>query len=150
MKKYYSLILIFINFFLLFSQKNISSQSDYYFYENKGQIIDQKGNANSKVKYLFNSGGLNVQIKKEGFSYDVYEVEKTKKKKTDKEKIPLSAVDRKPKEEFDYKYKFHRVDIDFLNANKNPEIIAEGKSTDYENYYNIPNKPEGVLSLIHI
>ena len=146
MKKYYSLILIFINFFLLFSQKNISSQSDYYFYENKGQIIDQKGNANSKVKYLFNSGGLNVQIKKEGFSYDVYEVEKTKKKKS-KVENSLTAFDRKPKDEFDYKFKFHRVDIDFLNANKNPEIIAEGKSTDYENYYNIPHKPEGVTEV---
>lgn len=145
MKKLYFLF-IFSFFISVFSQQKLQSQSDFYFYENKGQIIDQKGNANSKVKYLFNSGGLNVQIKKEGFSYDVYEVEKTKKKKS-KVENSLTAFDRKPKDEFDYKFKFHRVDIDFLNANKNPEIIAEGKSTDYENYYNIPHKPEGVTEV---
>lgn len=145
MKKLYFLF-IFSFFISVFSQQKLQSQSDFYFYENKGQIIDQKGNANSKIKYLFNSGGLNVQIKKEGFSYDVYEVEKTKKKKS-KVENSLTALDRKPKDEFDYKFKFHRVDIDFLNANKNPEIIAEGKSTDYENYYNIPHKPEGVTEV---
>lgn len=74
-------------------------------------------------------------------------LKKQKKKKKSKVNDILSSIDRKPKEEFDYKFKFHRVDIDFLNANKNPEIIAEGKSTDYENYYNIPNKPEGVTQV---
>ena len=46
------------------------------FKENKGQIIDQKGKANPAVKYLLNSHGLNVQLKKNGFSYDVYETKK--------------------------------------------------------------------------
>lgn len=145
MKKIY-ILFIFIHYISIFSQQKIQSQSDFYFYENKGQIVDQEGKLNPKVKYLFNSGGLNVQIRKEGFSYDVYEVEKTKKKKS-KVENSLTVIDRKPKDEFDYKFKFHRVDIDFLNANKNPEIIAEGKSTDYENYYNIPGKPEGITEV---
>lgn len=146
MKKLYLFLFLVLSTFI-YSQNNFTAQSDYYFYENKGQIIDQEGKLNPKVKYLFNSGGLNVQIREEGFSYDVYEVEKTKKKRNSKEKDILNTIDRKPKEEFDYKFKFHRVDIDFLNANKNPEIIAEGKSTDYENYYNIPGKPEGVTEV---
>ncbi len=50
------------------------------FKENKGQIIDQNGKPNDAVKYLLNSAGLNVQIKTNGFSYDIYE---TKKKSTD-------------------------------------------------------------------
>jgi hypothetical protein len=45
------------------------------FKENKGQIIDQKGKPNPAVRYLLNSGGLNVQLKKNGFSYDIYETE---------------------------------------------------------------------------
>lgn len=146
MKKLY--LFLFLSVFTLhYSQKNLTPPSDFYFYENKGQIIDQDGKLNPKVKYLFNSGGLNVQIKKEGFSYDVYEVEKTKKRKNHRKKENLISLDKKPQEEFDYKFKYHRVDIDFLNANKNPEIIAEGKSTDYENYYNIPGKPEGVTEV---
>ena len=95
MKKLYFLF-IFSFFISVFSQQKLQSQSDFYFYENKGQIIDQNGNANPKVKYLFNSGGLNVQIKKEGFSYDVYEVEKTKKKKS-KVESSLTAFNRKQK-----------------------------------------------------
>lgn len=50
--------------------------------------------------------------------------------------------EKRPK--YDYKYQFHRVDIDFVNANKNPEILAEGQSADFDNYYNLPNKPKGV------
>ena len=59
MKKIYFLF-IFSFFISVFSQQKLQSQSDFYFYENKGQIIDQKGNANSKVKYLFNMAGLNL------------------------------------------------------------------------------------------
>ena len=51
------------------------------FIENKGQIVDQKNKPNPSVKYLLNTNGLNVQLREKGFSYDVYEVEKTKKKK---------------------------------------------------------------------
>lgn len=146
MRKLY-LFLLFSFYAITFSQQKKQPESNFQFYENKGQIVDEKGNNNSNVKFLFNSKGLNVQIKKEGFSYDVYEIEKTKKKRKSKKENLSSTIDRKQKDEFDYKFKFHRVDIDFLNANKNPEIIAEGKSTDYENYYNIPNKPEGVTEV---
>lgn len=145
MKKYYLAYLLF-SFVISFSQK-IKSQSDYCFYENKGQIIDQNGKSNSGVKYLFNSAGLNVQLKKGGFSYDVYEVEKTKKKISKTEKTSLQPNLQNKITDFDYKYKFHRVDIELLNSNKNAEIIAEGKSNDYDNYYNIPNKPEGVTNI---
>ena len=59
---------------LLFSQNKNQSIA---FKENNGQITDQKGKPNIAVKYLLNSNGLNVQLKKNGFSYDVYEVKKT-------------------------------------------------------------------------
>lgn len=42
------------------------------FIENKGQIIDQKNNLNPSVLYLLNTSGMNVQLKKAGFSYDLY------------------------------------------------------------------------------
>lgn len=43
-----------------------------YFIENKGQIIDQCGEINTNVKFLLNTPGLNVLIRSNGFSYDVY------------------------------------------------------------------------------
>ncbi|WP_449397907.1 DUF7948 domain-containing protein [Chryseobacterium wanjuense] len=131
-----------------FSQKKLSQNNDYFFYENKGQIIDQDGKENPSVKYLFLSNGLNVQLKKNGFSYDVYETKKNVNPNSSKFKKDKS-LDVKTffKDEFLYENQFHRIDIELLNSNKNVSIIAEGKSSDYNNYYNIPNKSKGVTNV---
>ena len=42
------------------------------FIENKGQIIDQNNKPNPGVLYLLNTPGMNVQLRKGGFSYDLY------------------------------------------------------------------------------
>ncbi|WP_234110675.1 T9SS type B sorting domain-containing protein [Chryseobacterium sp. R2A-55] len=141
MKKFYIFTLLLFGI-TTFCQQKVSKSSQYFFAENKGQIIDQKGKENHAVKYLFHSSGLNVQIKKDGFSYDVYQVERRARKlRKDSEDRAISDL-KKSRTETDFKY--HRVDIDFVNANKNPEIIAEGKSPDFDNYYNIPDKPNGI------
>lgn len=44
------------------------------FIENKGQIIDQKNKPNPAVLYLLNTPGFNVQLRRDGFSYDLYEI----------------------------------------------------------------------------
>lgn len=136
------LFLFLISFSTALLSQKFKNSSNAFFYENKGQIIDQNGNENPAVKYLFNAAGINVQLKNEGFSYDVYEVENTLKKRTDIKEIDLSSDKNHPK--FDVKSQFHRVDINFVGANRNPQIIAEGQSADYDNYYNLPNTPEGV------
>jgi gliding motility-associated-like protein len=121
------------------------------FKENKGQIIDQKGKPNNAVKYLLNSGGLNVQLKKNGFSYDIYEVKKhpINHSRDDKSKpLPFPSKDNEKLPDYTLEYQYHRIDIDFLNSNSKVELITEEKSLDYDNYYNIPNKPEGIL-MVH-
>lgn len=143
MTKFYSLVLILFSITFIAQKRS----NDHPFYENKGQIVDQEGKENTEVRYLLNSPGLNVQIKANGFSYDVYEVEKKAQKgKVDKEilKKPLNRRAIK----IDINYKYHRVDIDFVDSKITPEIIVEGQSKDYENYYNLPDKKEGV-SFVH-
>ncbi|WP_261512461.1 DUF7948 domain-containing protein [Chryseobacterium paludis] len=126
----------------LFSQTKPTNDTPYYFYENKGQIIDQNGKENADVKYLFISNGLNVQLKKNGFSYDVYQVEKLKEAPSKEKKQNLSD------EKLDkLKYKYHRIDIDLIGSNSNVELISDEQSPDYENFYNIPNRPNGVLKV---
>jgi gliding motility-associated-like protein len=118
------------------------------FKENKGQIIDQKGKPNNAVKYLLNSGGLNVQLSKNGFSYDIYEAKKHPINHSHDEKkkpLPFPSKDNQNLPDYTIEYQYHRIDIDFLNSNPKVELITEEKSFDYDNYYNIPNKPEGVL-----
>jgi hypothetical protein len=49
---------------IIFAQ---NSKQTIGFKENKGQIIDQNGKPNDAVKYLLNSAGLNVQLKRMDF-----------------------------------------------------------------------------------
>ncbi|MCQ9638988.1 T9SS type B sorting domain-containing protein [Chryseobacterium sp. WG14] len=133
---------------LLFSQKKISENNSYYFYENKGQIIDQDGKENNDVKYLFHSDGLNVQLRSGGFSYDIYETKKiinpNFSKKTENK---LPSPSHYNIDEYIYEKLTHRVDIELVNFNKGATIITEGKSPDYDNYYNLPNHHKGVTNV---
>jgi gliding motility-associated-like protein len=119
------------------------------FIENKGQIIDQKGKPNSAVKFLLNSNGLNVQLRKNGFSYDIYEVKKTTALLLQISKKTTYRIPEKEKKEpeYNFEYVFHRVDIDFVNSNSNVEFVKEQESKDFDNYYNIPNNPKGILGV---
>lgn len=147
MKKILFLLSI-ISFSFLFGQKNFQQNNEYHFYENKGQIVDQTGKENTDVKYLFHSAGLNVQLRSSGFSYDVYEIKKTINSDFNKEKENLVVNKRDFNlDEYNYEKIFHRIDIQLLNSNNNAKIIAEGKSNDYENYYNLPEKPQGVTKV---
>ncbi|MRX41706.1 T9SS type B sorting domain-containing protein [Flavobacterium sp. LC2016-23] len=120
------------------------------FKENKGQITDQKGRPNNAVKYLLNTGGLNVQLRKNGFSYDIYEVKKTPIVRSNTSKTNPSGIpdkDRTEQPDYTLEYLFHRIDIDFVNSNSKVELLTDHKSTDFDNYYNIPNKPEGIIGV---
>ncbi len=107
------------------------------FTENKGQIIDQNNKPNPDVLFLFNSTGMNVQLRRGGFSYDVYANEE----KEDKDSINLSRElktleDLKRINKTTTRY-FHRIDIDLAGANINHGVVAEERSEAYFNYYNI-------------
>ena len=132
MKKISSFVLLLLLSY--FHSQNIKTDS-FSFYENKGQIVDQNGKQNNEVLYLFNSNGLNVQLKKNGFSYDFYEIEKTAIKVEVSKKFLSNPQEIGDLEKFNYKYNFHRIDLELLNSNPNVEIVAVEKSTYYENYY---------------
>ncbi len=51
-----------------------SLKSPSAFIENKGQIVDQKYKPNPEVLYLLNTPGFNVQLRRGGFSYDLYRI----------------------------------------------------------------------------
>ena len=141
MKAFYLFIFLSVSLFS-FGQKQTNSIG---FIENKGQIVDQKGKENATVKYLLNTNGLNVQLRANGFSYDVYEAENIPLPKKDKSFNNLNNKEEEPK--FSTKLKFHRIDIDFLNSNKNPILVAEEKSIDYDNYYNVNHAPDGITNV---
>jgi predicted SpoU family rRNA methylase len=124
--------------------KPVSSQ--YGFIENKGQIIDQNNNPNPSVLYLYNGNGLRVQLRKEGFSYEVINTIKTPKTIIDKE--PHSKF-TSVADSFDITYQTHRVDINFKDGNKNATLKPYQPASDFINYYTTGTSEAGVTNVHH-
>ncbi len=144
-------ILLLLLFFLVVVIKaatpgaSFAAKPQAGFTENKGQIVDQNHQQNKDVLFLLNGNGLNVQIRKGGFSYDTYTIERKAKEQTQDKYLPKNV--KNVQDSFDFIYHYHRVDIDFENANKLPEVKRGKALLDYLNYYNVPNVPEGVVNV---
>ena len=93
------------------------------FAENLGQILDQNGNPNSSVLFLYNGAGMNVQLRRDGFSYDtwvpVFE-EHAAATRNSGSSVADSIFSRKTVKEF----KLHRIDINLPGINPNVQVNA--------------------------
>ena len=121
-------------------QQTVSQQTPYSFIENKGQIIDQNQRPNAAVLYQLSLPGLNVSLKNNGFSYDVWMAEDLGE---DRIADMINNFDNKPALH-KYNYKFHRIDIDFLGASPDCKLETKGKIPDYLMYYTTGTPEEGV------
>lgn len=131
---------------VLENEKQLVNNKSVGFTKNKGQIIDQHNKPNPAVLYLLNGNGLNVQIRKTGFSYDIF----TTQRKTKAVLGLVEPTEKLPGKDFEpdeVTYNFHRIDVELAGANPNPQIIAEGKSSNYTNYYNVAHAPDGILEV---
>ena len=108
------------------------------FAENKGQVLNQNKQKNTEVKFLFHGNGINIQLKKNSFSYDTYEAEKSARNFN-----PFRIKNKLKKDST--VFHFHRVDITFPGANPSPKIIAEESQEGYMNYYNAAS----ALGVVH-
>ena len=105
------------------------------FIENKGQIIDQHNKLNPAVLYLLNTPGMNVQLRRAGFSYDVYSV--SSHQFAVRSSQSLSGIQH-PASDIQHpvsSIQYHRIDFDLLNTNVDCKIITSEPSADYLNYY---------------
>ena len=115
------------------------------FIENKGQIIDQNNLPNPKVKYLWNGGGMKLQLRDNAFSYEVLRTETLLRRN------PLSGSMLRDKKQAKLNdsivYHSHRVDVSLINANSHPELVAEETQTEVLNYYTTGTPEEGVTNV---
>lgn len=107
--------------------------------------------------YLFNSPGMNIHLRENGFSYEVYEIEYIQdEEKLQKLKASLPEEmpeDKSIQQKIDHlatqnKIRTHRVDIDLAGVNPDVELIPYKPSNDYTNYYTI-GTPEGGITYVH-
>lgn len=117
--------------------KNYAKKTTWAFEENKGQVEGKDG---KKVKYFYKQGNLTMFLMKGRLAYQfeqwhypqdsVPEPGRRGWKSDEEEYKAQEAYQKKIKRET------YRMDIELLGANKNCEIITEGKSHDYIQYYN--------------
>ncbi len=113
-----SFLLVLLNG-ILFSQ-----QAQIGFLENKGQIRNQNFSQDSSILFLFPSpSNYNVQFSKTGFAYDFYKYDEDTS-------FFESGMNHFPNQ----KIQTHRLNVDFVNADSNAVLSANGIHSDYFNF----------------
>lgn len=138
MRRYLPLVFAFCFFHVIGSAQQIQPNNAFNqsgFIENKGQLRDQNNNPNPAVKFVLPlQQGMNIQLRTNGFSYDTYIVEETEPQNRFSRDPKFGPQKLKPSLR---KFKFHRVDVNLIGANKNPQIIAENPDVTCRNYFNV-------------
>lgn len=111
------------------NEPDVLSHGNRGFKENKGQIIDQNNKPDPAVLYLLNTPGFNVHLRRNGFSYDIYEIRDSiqgkRQEATGNRIIQHSASG----------IEYHRIDIEILNRNPQCTIIPSDSLLCKLNYY---------------
>ncbi len=109
------------------------------FFENKGQIRDQNGTPNDAVRFLYSAGNSRLQLLRTGFSYEMLKREMVPARGI-AERHSVLPGDVSDPDAMETKILSHRVDIEFVGSNPNPQMLAEVKSEAYWNYI-LPDAP---------
>lgn len=135
-----------INIIIVFFLCHLSaiSKSQFGFIKNNGQIIDQNNQPNTAVKYLYNGNGLNVLLRNEGFSYELY-----KSSKVLKDFSSLTAINKNPVDSFDFSIESHRIDIVFEGASSDLEIVPLLAKNSMVNFYTTGVGSNGITEVNH-
>ncbi len=132
-------LFIFSNITAAFSQEEFDrfevNQSG--FIENLGQIRDQNNRPRTDVLYSYSSGDMSFHVKKTGISYQLHST-KDWNKEVDK-KLELEEQTPGISE-------ITRVDLEWLNSNKNCRVSKGRELSERFNYYN-SSFPEGLLGI---
>lgn len=121
----------FISVFALFSvqfQAVERSSLTIGFIENKGQILDQNRSYNKDVLFLYSGKRLSVQLKRNGFSYQVQSLQNSPPLKPEK-KFMLDPVDLK-----ETRILLSRIDIEFEHGSNNFSVETGKRKNALSNY----------------
>ena len=126
-----------------FSPKTNSGIS---FTENKGQIHDQNYKSRPDVLFGGSDGNLVFHLKNNGISYQLNRVDTWKKEEDiSTKKAGFENAEAQTKLVAD-QTTIYRLDINWLNANTNAELIKQKPLDGFNNYY-LENCPNGALNV---
>lgn len=98
------------------------------FIENKGQMVNQNGITNKDVLFQFVGKGLKIQLRQNGYSYELTEARNIPAIK------PGKKTSETPHDWLKTQLITHRVDIDFMNSSKQVNVIADELNQTPLNY----------------
>jgi hypothetical protein len=111
------------------------------FTENRGQIIDTKGERRPDILYTTGSGGVQVYLRRSGISYVFTRIEnapdpaeRMRPDLTTEERIALDSATT---------ITCYRMDMELVGANPSARVTSEEAGEDYTNYY-LGHCPDGI------
>ncbi|MBL7811973.1 MAG: PKD domain-containing protein [Bacteroidetes bacterium] len=110
------------------------------FVANSGQIEDQDGKPNLKVRYQYASAGANISLVPGGFEYHLYEAVFEKDFK-----MP-GFSDPEKKQPAPPQMSYHRIEAQFINSNPAARYIPQDAIPVWYNYYT-GNTPESGVTV---
>ncbi|MFN9321460.1 MAG: hypothetical protein ACK58Q_12830, partial [Chitinophagales bacterium] len=123
---------------IIYANTNSLYKLSFNFEENLGQIKYPDDKPAPEVKFMHQQGNLKIFLLKTGLAYQLENYltpTLSKGEGEDLYQLPEVNPDSYRDSGSFYKVETYRMDMELLGANPNPEIIAEGKSNDYTNYY---------------
>jgi hypothetical protein len=99
------------------------------FIENRGQIVDQNGYPNKQVLFVSSAGSFNIQLRKNGYSYEFFSSQNIPAIPPGKKSFPDPSVLK------DIRINVSRIDIDFENMDLKTEVQAFDESGVQLNYF---------------
>ncbi|PBQ33652.1 hypothetical protein CNR22_18340 [Sphingobacteriaceae bacterium] len=120
-------------------------QQTISFTENKGQVYDQNYKARPDVLYGTMTGNMAVHIKKTGVSYQLYRIDSYKQVTDERTKQKRKEIDQ-PTPSTSSGLSIYRIDLNWLNCNKNFTKTEDQVLNGYNNYY-LESCPDGALNV---
>lgn len=125
--------------------------SGLMFTQNKGQIVDMAKHLRPDVLFKGEGGGADIYLRKTGVSYVLSNMTEVMHKIEEQVEDMIKAGEitheqkQEKKNELEQKafLKVHRVDVDFVGGNADPETISADPVEGYHNYY-YAHCPQGI------
>ena len=112
------------------------------FIENKGQFTGKDNSSAVHIKYGVEDEGTRIYFTPKGLTYRFERVEVVEDHKRNTPALGNEKEEYYKEEEIKINKIVHTVNIEWLNANADPQIIAEDKVIPYFNYINKENPLE--------
>jgi hypothetical protein len=126
-------------------QTTMCQSKPFVFMENKGQIADEKGNVIKDISYYSNNGAVNIYCKKDRIAFVFSKID------NDTDLVDAGTRRAFVKTRHAFVETRHalslqrqndarcttaaRIEMQFLNANPNPQTVSDEPQGYYENYY---------------